>query len=318
MSALETLTSISVDTSTGIVTYIDEDLQPTDINIAMLVDSFETVTSVAISGDTAFVYRDEDNNETLIDIRDIETLTTVTNTVAGNLIATYTDEDGVPTDINETITDLRIDGQNIIYTPEDGLEDTISVSALETLTSITVDTSTGIVTYFDEDLQPTDIDIALLVDSFETVTSVAISGDTAFVYRDEDNNETLIDIRDIETLTTVTNTVAGNLIATYTDEDGVPTDINETITDLRIDGQSIIYTPEDGLEDTISVSALETLTSISVDTSTGIVTYIDEDLQPTDIDIAMLVDSFETVTSCLLYTSPSPRDLSTSRMPSSA
>ena len=37
--------------------------------------------------------------------------------------------------------------------------------------------------------------------------------------------------------------------------------------------------------------------------------------QGEDIDFALLVDG---LSACLLYTSPSPRDLSTSRMPSSA
>ena len=35
-------------------------------------------------------------------------------------------------------------------------------------------------------------------------------------------------------------------------------------------------------------------------------------------EIWMLIRSWLTIISCLLYTSPSPRDLSTSRMPSSA
>ena len=36
------------------------------------------------------------------------------------------------------------------------------------------------------------------------------------------------------------------------------------------------------------------------------------------LDLGCELDDFELLTSCLLYTSPSPRDLSTSRMPSSA
>ena len=47
--------------------------------------------------------------------------------------------------------------------------------------------------------------------------------------------------------------------------------------------------------------------------------YLREDKLSRDLDIEQyLSDLREGVLSCLLYTSPSPRDLSTSRMPSSA
>ena len=45
---------------------------------------------------------------------------------------------------------------------------------------------------------------------------------------------------------------------------------------------------------------------------------IDEDLQSLEKPIAVSVDNISKNYGCLLYTSPSPRDLSTSRMPSSA
>ena len=39
---------------------------------------------------------------------------------------------------------------------------------------------------------------------------------------------------------------------------------------------------------------------------------------PSVVNAAEVTESEETISTCLLYTSPSPRDLSTSRMPSSA
>ena len=56
-------------------------------------------------------------------------------------------------------------------------------------------------------------------------------------------------------------------------------------------------------------------TVIQVDDSSGTARDISDDITNYDINIAQnTID----VTTCLLYTSPSPRDLSTSRMPSSA
>ena len=63
-----------------------------------------------------------------------------------------------------------------------------------------------------------------------------------------------------------------------------------------------------GIEE-ISSTSEEDLTTVSIEVS--------ESYDPRDIleDVKTRVDSINT---CLLYTSPSPRDLSTSRMPSSA
>ena len=41
-------------------------------------------------------------------------------------------------------------------------------------------------------------------------------------------------------------------------------------------------------------------------------------VEPVELKAAQLMDSAASIYGCLLYTSPSPRDLSTSRMPSSA
>ena len=58
------------------------------------------------------------------------------------------------------------------------------------------------------------------------------------------------------------------------------------------------------------IAGLEEITSGDVEIDGKVV----NNLEPKDRDIAMVFQSY----GCLLYTSPSPRDLSTSRMPSSA
>ena len=55
---------------------------------------------------------------------------------------------------------------------------------------------------------------------------------------------------------------------------------------------------------------------IEINIGTGNTIFnVPEDLETEEIDDVLTIDGGDT---CLLYTSPSPRDLSTSRMPSSA
>jgi hypothetical protein len=69
---------------------------------------------------------------------DIETTTTITNVVTGKRIATYTNEDGVATNINETVTTLTDNGNGTFtYTNENGIPTTVDYSSSEVLTTIT-------------------------------------------------------------------------------------------------------------------------------------------------------------------------------------
>ena len=128
------MTSISIDEVAGTITYVDEDSNPTVLDVATLVDIHETVTTINVAGQV-ITYRDEDGNDTDVDIRDLETTTVVTNTVAGNRIATYTNEDLVDVDVNETITTLDTMGQTIVYTDEAGNATTIDLTGCLLYTS---------------------------------------------------------------------------------------------------------------------------------------------------------------------------------------
>jgi len=303
---LETLTSVT-DTVAGnrIATYIDEDGNATEINetvttttnliggsrIATYTDengvSFdvnESITELVDNGDGTFSFTHEDGTVSTLDAAALETLTMVINTVDGNRIATYIDEDGNTTDLNETITELADNGDgSFTFVHEDGSSSTISAASLETLTMIT-NTVTGnrIATYIDEDGNTADLN--------ETITELVDNGDGTFTFTHEDGSASTLDAASLETLTLVTNTLVGNRIATYTDEDGNTTDVNETITELVDNGDgTFTFTHEDGSISTLDAGNLETLTSVS-NTVVGnrIATYIDENGLSTDV--------FETVT----------------------
>ena len=149
-------------------------------------------------------------------------------------------------------------GQTIVYTDEAGNATTIDLTGLETLTSISIDDAAGTITYVDEDLNDNVLDLRSLVDIHETLTTITVdvAGQTV-TYLDEDNLPTTIDIAELETTTTVTNTVAGNPIATYTNEEDADVVINETITTLDTMGQTIVYTDEAGNATTIDLTGLE-------------------------------------------------------------
>gem|GEM_PF-6551208 len=58
----------------------------------------------------------------------------------------------------------------------------------------------------------------------------------------------------LETVTNIANQVVGHKIADYTNENGVVQDINETITSLALNGNSLDYTDEDGTITNIDLS----------------------------------------------------------------
>lgn len=89
--------------------------------------------------------------------------------------------------------------------------------------------------------------------------TVLNNGDGTFTITDDFGTVINIDIN--ETTTTITNTVSGNRIATYTNEDAVAVDIFETITTLTNNGGgSYSYRSEDG-----TVTNFTTTSGVSTD-----------------------------------------------------
>ena len=94
----------------------------------------------------------------------------------------------------------------------------------------------------------------------ETVTTIVANANGTFTYNDEDGNATIIDVTNLETLTSLTLN-GDNVNLDYTDEDGVTTQVDLTT----------------------AVQNLETVTSI-VANANGTFTYNDEDGNATIID----------------------------------
>jgi len=240
---LETITQITDVITTGnlIGTYENE--------AGQLVDIRETITSLAVTGPQEITYTNEVDDNVVISIADLETITTITGLLAnGHLIGEYENEDGMVFDLLETITSTTVSGQVVTFVHEDASTSTIDIAALETLTDIADVLAVGhiIGTYTDEDGGQTELR--------ETITQITANNDGTFTFTHEDASQSTIDISDLETLTTITQTITGNRIATYTNETGAAVDINETITELvaNADG-TLTYVDEAGVKHEIII-----------------------------------------------------------------
>ena len=237
------------------------------------------------------MFTDENGDDTLVSIADLETITDVTDLLTdGHLIGTYNNEDGTTFDLLETVTSLASDGQNLVFTDENGDPTTISIADLETLTTITEVVTTGhlIGVYENE--------AGALVDLRETITAIALTGPDQITFTDELGNDTVIDLPNLETITDITALLDdGHLIGTYNNEDGTTFDLRETVTALADNGDgTYTFTHEDGTASTIDATAVETLTTLT-NTIAGnrIGTYTDEATGSFDINetITELVDN---------------------------
>ena len=88
-------------------------------------------------------------------------------------------------------------------------------------------------------------------------------------------------------------------------------DTFETVTILDTLGESLVYTDEDGVTDTIDLGYLETETNITDTLTTNgnqIATYTNEEDVAAGIYETITSQTYDETTGCLLYTSPSPRD----------
>jgi hypothetical protein len=188
-----------------------------------------------------------------------ETITTITGAkTSGNKIGTYNNEAGVSVDLYETITSVTefdydaVSGTLMLtYKDEAGVENylqtNIPVQVITSLTNAIVGHKIG--TYTNES--------GVAVDINETITSIndfSIAGNVITLkYIDEagvTNTKTLTIPSDV--VTSLTNTITGHLIGTYTNESGVAVDIKETISTLVDNGNGTsTYTNENGVAVTI-------------------------------------------------------------------
>ena len=303
----ETITGIAL--ASNILTYTDEAGVDTTLDLTPYLDDI-VVASGALNCVTGILTLTLTDSSTVdIDLSClIETVTTVTNTIAGNKIATYTNEDGTVYDIFETVTNLTVDLVNdeIKYTQEDGTVQTYSLekylpttsvltqivsagnkiaihmngdgTTVDLFESVTTLAQTGnVLTYTNESGTAVNIDLTPYLDNL-VVISAAINCTTGIItFTKSDASTFTLDVSCLqETITTLVNTVAGNKIGTYTNEAGAIVDLNETITPITpafTTGNIIAkYTDEGGT----TVELFETITTL-VANADGSYTYTAED-----------------------------------------
>ena len=163
------------------------------------------------------------------------------------------------------------------------------------------------------------------------MTTLVNNQDGSFTYTSEDGAETIYN----ETVTTIGLDNTSNRID-YRDETGSITSLSlceivddcETVTSLAFDvvNNMLVYIDENGNTNEVPLEGLgaSEMYDENVNMNTHVIaSHISSDGTTTNVEetVTTLVNNQDgsfTYTSCLLYTSPSPRDLSTSRMPSSA
>lgn len=257
---------------------------------------YETVTSLSFDGSN-LIFVNEDGSQTPVDITSIAADCCIASASYSQATGqvTLTKNDGSTISVQtESLTTLTFSGTNLIYTDEKGAVNTVDISGLlaaaisnslvndgnNTLTSNVsgASSSASIINNVSSSVSGSSINI-----SVNGVSAPALDLSSA--------------IQAAETDTTLSNTIAGNKIGTYTNEAGTAVDINETITSISSSGSSISYTNEAGASTSIDIKNLETTTSISgsANLATGVytVTYVNEDGVSTslNIDICALKDA---------------------------
>ncbi|MBL7561209.1 hypothetical protein JAO71_15530, partial [Olleya sp. YSTF-M6] len=283
--ANETITAL-MDNNDGTISYTSEDGSVTTIIKSALTDNgddtytfnngngnpitldvsaLETLTTLVDNANGTFTYTSENGTTTIIDTNSAETLTTIAFN-ADNTNIDYTDEDGVVTQLDlsnivdnlESITTI-IDNNDgtFTYTDEEGVTTTLDVANMESLTSVALNIDNTNIDYIDEDGVVSQLNLSAIVANLEALTTIVDNNNGTFTYTDEDGQTTIIDVSNLETLTSIA---------------------------LNSDNTNIDYTDEDGIITQLDLSAivanLEALTTI-VDNNDGTFTYTDEDGQTT-------------------------------------
>jgi hypothetical protein len=244
----------------------------------------------------------------------------------GNKILTITDSEGNETDVYETITDVTAITNGFRYTNESGVNDDITfvINNTDPLnTKVEVKLNGTKVSEFPLYTVNNDIQINNAGSEWsftdDQITILETNGDSQvlnFPYRVTvvANPDGSIDIKQngvtigtvpapvAETVTTLTGTVTGHKIGTYTNEAGVAVDINETITSvsdliIAVNVITLKFVDETGTENTKTVTVPSDITTTITDAlATGniIGTYTNE--LGAEVDIKETITSIGTIT----------------------
>ncbi|MBB1140974.1 hypothetical protein [Myroides sp. WP-1] len=305
----ETLTTL-VDNNNGTYTYTSENGTRTIIDVPQsVIKRFETIRnneavlrqleqivlqtgSVVYFDGTNFEYNDAEGYRHSIDILNLvrtnETLTTLVDNQNGTY--TYTSEQGVQTTIDVPQSVIK-QFENIVSNEE----------VLRQLEQVVL--QTGSVVYYDgnnfeynaADGSKQIIDILAIVRSNETQTTLDDNKDGTYTYTSENGTITTINVPQ-NVIDQFENIVGNNAVMHRLKEIILQTGGNVYFT-----GTAFEYNDENGDRQVVNINKIvkdnETLTILSYDTTTGILTYKDEHQASVKVDVKNAVKSFETVTS---------------------
>jgi len=255
--------------------------------------------------------------ETELVFVDVPGPSVITNLISGNRIATHNDGAGLIVDIDETITNItdNLDG-TFTYTKEDGSTVDIDLSPYWGGGGVTQEfyltaDSGGTHTVNTDGTETvriiggTDINTTASTGAGTTTLTISHANTSSLSFTTNliPTNHVITDLRvdnqghlttlntsaltDDDSISVITNTIAGNRIATHDDGNGTLVDIDETITGLALSTNDLIYTKEDGSTDTIDLSGYidDTTYSLLVPAATTLIRLLGSDASTSDITL---------------------------------
>ena len=307
----ETLTTLTQNQDTSVITYTDEDGDTNPITPIVLA------SNTKIEDGTVDLDKDGDLDDgvTLQEVIENgfgdETLTSISQNQDTSVI-TYTDEDGDPNPITPVVLasntkiadgtiDTNDDGQPNTGVTLQELAESLQRGDQETLTTLTQNQDTSVITYTDEDGDPNPITPVVLA------SNTKIEDGTVDLDKDGDLDDgvTLQEVIENgfgdETLTSISQNQDTSVI-TYTDEDGDPNPITPVVLasntkiadgtiDTNDDGQPNTGVTLQELAESLQRGDQETLTTLTQNQDTSVITYTDEDGDPNPITPVVLASN---------------------------
>lgn len=261
---LETVTGLALNANT--LTYTKEDGTTDDIDLAIYLDdtNLARLVSGTLDGAGIATFVRDDATSFTVDFSplfDDTNLARITSAalVGTDLVLTRDDATTVQADLSTLLDDTNLPfiqsgavvGTDLILTRNDASTITIDVTSLiqapETVTTLS-DNTNGTYTYTSEDATVTNID----ANAYDTVGLV----DTSIELTKKDGTVDSVDLSPIllDTVSVMTSSNTGHVIASHDNGQGLVVDVQETVTGLNLAANILTYTKEDGTTDNIDLS----------------------------------------------------------------
>ena len=251
----ETMTILE-DHGNGTYTYYNETEIDADGLIIGSGTNINVVDDVVMS-----ILNEGEIYDQIINLIDIQTDVFIDN---GDGTFTHTSVDGqtLVFDANTTTFTNNNDG-TYTFTNDNG--DSMTINAMETLTFLALNADGKTLEYTDENGYVTTIDFEVIVQNLETITTIIDNNDGTFTYTDEIGGETILDLSNLETLTSIALN-PDNIHIDYTDENGIITSLN--LTELIRNLQATV-TLVDGINTTVESVVADNNIEYRVNVSTA-------------------------------------------------